>query len=363
MYSDTTINNLRHVESVTPFTFWWLWVIVGVGLTIYGFYIYTSKIVPLRKKEVSDKGFKRNLEYYIAYVPSQESKASHHIVAGACLSLGICIIFGIVVATVIMWIDNPGIHYHHIIFEAGGFAFAVLISLISFWTLWQTKKIEHLQGFDVSDLTALLKHLNKEILRIASDYDAKHHKKAQDYHRFLLVTTNPFLGLLSYPDDEDTNGFLGSLNRLKMIKIAENADKDDKNNSKKFRFEILCADETRMEEFHKEFFLKKEGSVVTEELKEKINHNTALTEDYLKQFMTPETPDIVHRRKEIPKFPQFAIVGNMVFEFTLEARAPFTEVTETHIVMDRKRCDMYEETFKLLKMTLPKQAQTDSLSS
>jgi len=356
---DTTIivEPIFNVSSALESLWWWLG--LGFFLLIVGIYVYISRIVPLKKKELSDKGFLRNLEYYIAYVPSDDSKAAHHIVAGVCTSIGFCIVLGICIAAVVIYRDHGGIDFHHIIFESAGLVFAFLISGISFWTLWQTKKIEHLQGFNVTDLTSLLKLLNKEVNRIAADYDSKHHKKALDYHRFFLITANPFLGILSYPDDDDTNSFLGSLNRLKTIKVIEKSNQ----NTDKFKFEIICANKENMKDFHLDFYSKREinqnkfetveNIELPKETKEKIENANVITENLLEEFAY-DSHSIVTRVNSVPKFPQFAIIGNTVFEFTLETTSPFTEVTETHIVVDRKRADMYEETFKLLKKTLDK---------
>jgi hypothetical protein len=335
----------------------WLWLGFGIFLILIGLYIYASRIIPLKRKELIDKGFIKNLEYYIAYVPSDDSKAWHHIVAGVCTSIGICLVIGVGIAALIVCQDHDGMDFHHVIFESSGLVFAIFISGISFWTLWQTKKIEHLQGFNVSDLSALLKHLNKEIKRIIDDYNSKNNKRALDYHRFFLITSNPFLGLLSYPNDEDTQNFLGSLESLKTIKVIEQSNK----NTDKFRIEIVCVDEEHMKIFHTEFYSnrekkqnnngKKKNNDLSDEVKEKIQKANSITENLLKEY---NGHNIITRVKEVPKFPQFAIVGNKVFEFTLEARSPFTEVTETHIVVDRKRADMYEKTFYLLKNTLSK---------
>ncbi len=311
------------------------WIILGTVLTVIGIYYYIFKIWLKNRIDFKDKGFFRNISNIIAYVPTNNSKELPHIIAGVFLTFGLSILIGLFTSLIINRIDSNELNFHGVFITTAGFVFGIIISTLSFWTLWQTKKIEHLQGYKITQFLSLIDNLNKELEIVINDYrDNKHSVKR--HHRFFLITTNPFLGLLSFPDKKETESFIGKLNELKTI-IQRNS----KGTSGSFRFEIICASLSKMDDFHKFFFGNNQ---------DKINEINTETEKLLSNF---ENFSILTRKSEIPQFPQFAIVGNTIFEFTLDARAPHTEVSETYVVTDRARCEMYEKTFELLKNSLP----------
>lgn len=326
---------LKHLPDNISFWFW-----IGLLLTIYSLLSY-RKIWQTHKKDLHEKSFLKSLEYIISHIPSSESRPWKHVKAGMSFCIGICLLGGSTIGVVF---NNQNINVHALSITAAGLVFAVLISFISFWTLWQTKRIEHIQGYRITHFRSLITKLNEEMKYLVSDYAVANEKNAQDHHRFLFITTNPYLGYLSFPNEEPTEEFKNLFHSL--VDHVRESLVSQASNHNQIRVEIVCGNLRALHKFHLDFYNGKPDGVA------KAKKATREIEARFKSINDMTQGKVLRRVRNIPRSPQFAIVGNTLFDFTLDARAPYTEISETNIVADRKRCDIYTHTFNLLRDSL-----------
>jgi len=95
----------------------------------------------------------------ISHVPNEKDPALPHILAGVFACLGICLLLGVLVASLLS--GNQNVNSHNIALTTGALVFAVLISTVSFWTLYQNAskrcKVHSLTAFRLSSLVLLNK--------------------------------------------------------------------------------------------------------------------------------------------------------------------------------------------------------------
>jgi hypothetical protein len=297
---------------------------------IYFFYRNSLLGVPLRGK----------LSYLISRVPDEDSPAWPHVLGGVLMCLGFCLLVGSYVA--LMPFVSADFNRHSTALTAGGLMFAVLISAVSFWTLWQTKKIEQIQGSNVGSFRELIEMMVRDMESLSDDFRANNNR-VREHHRVFLVTTNPYFGKLSFPFDKVTQKFEDAMSHnAKHVKSSSSPDRTEG-----FQMEVLCGDLSAIVKFHQIFYRGK-GEVVAATDDNQVVKASQDTEAFIRRLNEDAGCEIVHRAQRVPK-TQFAIIGNVVYEFILEAPGFQSEIHRARRIGDKVACDRFLETFRLLK--------------
>ncbi len=317
----------------------WIWSMISVALIIAGllmyFYIWRSN-----KDALSCFSFRDKVMCLVSHVPDDESPAWPHVFAGVMASFGFCVFVGVVLAC---W-PTSSLHYDETgtFLAASGFVFAILISVISFWTLWQTRKIERLYGESIEGFKGLTQKIAEEIAKLNDDF-RKHGQKASKHHRIFIVTTNPYFGILSFHGDKEEQDFkLNLLGASDYVKKTS-AQKD----GEKYVLEVICGDSNQIIKFNEHFY--KEHEPGTDSAAE-IKRSNDATEHFIKSIEDNTGAGSIIRTSVIPEV-QFAIIGNVVYEFILlppRKESP-TGIMGARRIADRAICSRFVNQFKVLQ--------------
>ncbi len=307
------------------------WIILGI-LSLLGAVVLYVRMY--RKARTSFMGLKMRvlLSDLISHVDNEDDTALPHIFAGVLGSLGVCLLTGAVIGSALNGAQE--LNTHSIALTSGGLMFAVLISGISFWTLYQTKRIEEIQGSVISSFRGLIEAMTDQLRRVNDDFRLNRFN-AHEHHRVLIVTTNPCFGLLSFPDEKFTEDFADE-----MRHAASNVNRGAEKDGEKYKMEILCGSPEIIMQFHRNFY-KTPGDL-------RIEQKSQKTETFIKVLETEAGTNIVSRANEILN-TQFAIIGNVVFEFVLETPGHETEIHQARRIREKVVCDRFRELFDLLK--------------
>ncbi len=308
------------------------WVLLGgvfliIGLVAYGFLWVTRGRDALRYKPLWLRAL-----HIVAYVPGDESRAWPHVLAGVCSALGVSFI----VATVLIrLVDGNGPASGAALVTTASFVFAVFISAVTFWVLWQTAKLEHQAGFRMFTFLDLIKRTAEDVTRLVDNFGKAHRRQTKPHHRLYLITTNPFFGTLTYPDEVVTTTYRNAILSL----AAACRDSKDTSPGHPIEFQIICGNPAARLSFHQSFFAsEKEPAKLAAKLK--------AAGDRSDQFLSDLTNFGVSV-KFVAKVPptQFMVIGDTVYEFTIESQDQATEILYTDLKEDRKAADRFAQNF------------------
>lgn len=309
-----------------------LWIgALAVALASLGYWRMWSR----RKDLFKGLAFTEILTSLLSHLPDEDSPAYPHVILGVMLLGGI--------ASLATGIANAVItsNSHQMDISAavtiGAATFAVLLSFISFWTLWQTRRIEQLQGSEIQGFDDLIIRITKDIRKISKEAKSLSSGARREHLRVLLITKNPYWGVLSYPDEDFTGQF-----RVAIELLAKQAKEH------LVKFEVLCGRPETIRAFNAEILHQADDNPL---VIERCNDTRKFIEDVSR---LAEGEKIFHEAREIPKL-QFAIVGNVVYEFILSAGVQQSEIHRARCIREKRTCERFVETFEILKNALPLQ--------
>ena len=220
-------------------------------------------------------------------------------------------------------------------------AIAVLFfAAIEIWTLWQAKRIAFDKGYIVSDFKTLIRQLTEELKlmeqSIRIDYELQPERQI---HRFYAVAPHFFFGMLSFPRERITRDYRNALVDLCEVRGAC---------TESFPIDIICSDDASIHEWHMKYFrLSRDKDAKIKSADETFN---ALLNDMDREARRPDETDysIFSRMEDVPKV-QFMIIGNKLFEFTMNSANNSTNIFNTQVVSDARLCDAYIEQYKFIK--------------
>jgi hypothetical protein len=185
--------------------------------------------------------------------------------------------------------------------------------------------------------------LNEELTHLISSYTITYNHKAQAFHRVYLVTTEPFLGSLSYHDLDQWKLFRTHLETLSSLR-AESIRQPSVN--RYFEFHVVCGDAQSIKGFHQSFY---SGSGKTpDEIARSAQRANDDIDRYNSMVKDAGGDGPFYRTNKIPPV-QFMVIGNKLFEFTLESQGSMTEIFNTQVVHDTRFCKNYIETFDVFR--------------
>lgn len=281
--------------------------------------------------ELKGRSLLKKIGFVISHLPRDDTPAWPHVFGGTFLSGGIALLSGAAAYTFL----DVGKHYA---LELASFVFALFVATIAFWTLWQTRRLDIRIGQEIDGFPDFIQKLTGDLEALRNGaYGSE--KLSPTRFRFLLVTHNPYFGLLSLPGTKVTENFESA-----VLKVAGRVPHG-------FRMEIICADDEKLQEFHVGHFLGRglEATVATE----RATLATKATKKFLNDLSekSGSNSKSVRQTGSVPSV-QFAIIGNRTYEFFLESAAGPTEVHRVQLVDERRTADRYVEFFDLLAKRL-----------
>lgn len=317
--------------------------LIVVGMLTY-FYLYSTYRVLREDKTTSEA-----IIDIISHVPEAGARPGPHILAGVSLVCGVSLSLAAMISDIVA----PAKEFVAYLVSLSSLMIAAAFSSISMWTLWQARRLEFQAGYKIHDFYQLISKLNCELELLLSSLRGHYQMKSQPFHRVYLITTQPFLGMLSYPNSDATNKFKGLVHQCADAHYKTVFEYNHKNCDSYFDFHILCGDNTLLKNFHEKFYDNKSGYdekkiiSLSQEVEKEIQDINDRAErangvdNRIKKDLGP-----FHRVKVIPSV-QFMVIGNKLFEFTLEAGNSQSEIFNTQVVHDSRYCESYINNFRL----------------
>lgn len=309
-----------------------LFIGLAAGCAVCGFLLY----LPIYGRLAEKRSILRDIPRLIAHVP--DASAGHHIAAGVLLFSGLSLLAGAGYSQLFC----SKLDWNSYLATSSGLMLGFFTLILSFWTLWQTKRLERLQGERIDRFDSLIKIIGKEIEDMIARY-LQGHDRSSDLFRVCIVTNNPYFGVITYPNGDVTIAFSATMNNLcKHIQNyrVKKAKKSRLATDKGFRLRIVCADSVNLSTFNKQYFDAADGQAGLEEVNKQ-------SESFLGEICSLLGAECVTRLPIVLPDVQFVIVGNVVYEFVLEApedqnQDRGTNICHTRRVEDQALADRYE---------------------
>jgi hypothetical protein len=320
------------VQSCGDQVFWLIaWATTFLGLFLY-YRIY--RILPDRS------GFFGEIPRLIAGVSASTVKARQHIWAGAFLFAGLSLIVGM--GTADFFPDHADIRS----FKStnAGLVLGILTLFLALWTLYQTKRLERLQGEGIKGFDTLVGAVRKEIDSLIQRWDDSR-DRSSDVFRLYMITNNPYFGVNSYPGKPVSLDYASSLKKLaERVKTQRLKTKENE-----FKFRIICADKVTIDIFNANYEDRGTYDKAT-----RNQESEALIQDLI-EFLGD---DAFYRLPHVIPAVQFIVVGDVVFEFILESpdskasRARGSDIIHTTRIDDRLVAERFERYIEFLGAVL-----------
>ena len=266
----------------------------------------------------------------VSHLPEAKAGPTMHVAGTVLLLSGLCIAIALVLADLLF----PGGELTTGVLGVASILLSISFSIISMWTLWQTRRIDFTAGYKIADFGDLIAAANDEIEKVLASYRL-YDFQAQPFHRFYLVTTQPFFGMLSYPTSAQTAQF-----KSHLIQLADYSKK-----ASPFDMHLLCGDKEAVKQFHAQMVDRLK--LLDDEKKRKREAYDLEVENAISDLVARSGAGVVVRRPKVPPV-QFMIVGNKLFEFTLETGNVQSEIFNTQVITDSRYSAAYIEVFKML---------------
>ncbi len=271
----------------------------------------------------------KQLPSIIAHVHHRKVTLAHHIVAAIFAFSGFSLIAGFLWAKTFSS-QEPTASY---MMTNAGLALGVLTVVLAIWTLNQTMRLERLQGERIDRFDELINKITTELRDLMRRYDESR-DKALGLFRVILVTNNPFFGVVSYRGMPVSNHFKNAFDAL-ADQIKAQREQPDSG----FKVKLICANSSVLAQFVDLYFEETESSEMASE---------AFIESLSERM---GTESVVRAPIKISE-AQFAVVGDVVFEFLLEApalvpdkkvrKARGSNIRATNRIEDRDAADRFE---------------------
>jgi hypothetical protein len=293
----------------------------------------------------------RTLVDLFSHVPEVSAGPLCHVVAGVSLVTGLA---ALVAAIALDAFGDQRVYLEDLI-SFTGLMLAISFSSVTLWTLWQTRRIDYQAGYKIFDFRHLIEQLNREIDDLLRSFHETYSGRAQPFHRVYLVTTEPFLGRLSYPHHSCSETFLANLRKLadaSALSLEAHGATDA------LRFEVLCGDTVTIRNFYNNFY--RQSHLPQEKIENRVQDTEADIANMNARLAKVGSSGPFYRVSRLPPL-QFMVVGNKLFEFTLESQKSMSEIFNTQVVHDTRFCTKYIQTFEIMKDSFCGKAPTIAL--
>lgn len=302
-----------------------------VGLWTYT-YIYIKHITHLRYERLHARAVS-----LFSHVNADDATATPHIIAGLSTMVGLIGLITLAIVAI-----QPFAEVDASLMLSLFSALTVLFfAATEIWTLWQTRRISHERGHKIDTFPQLIARLAKDLEKLEKAIRKDFKNKPHDHHRLYIVAPHFLFGMLSHPDADETIKYKEALTRLfERRRVCETP----------FPIEVICGTDFEIIAWHK-------GHIKDADSDELQTKNDEF-EQYLKYLdergtREGETGSFFTRISPVPDV-QFMIIGNTLFEFTMNSKNKNTEILNTQVMYSRRTCESYINQFKFIKNIAPK---------
>jgi len=271
----------------------------------------------------------------ISHVPNETVTAWHHVRLGLLLVLG----FGIVGALLWTSLSAGDMTANSYIATSVGVMIGLLALPFTLWTLYQTKRLERLQGEPIQRFDQLIKAMTTELRRLKLLYEENKDRSSSAF-RLCLVTNNPFFGVITYPDKTESRDFRLAVEGIAACIRDHRNQRPERRKGQGIVMKVICANESRLAEFNARYF----DASAAEELKAA---NIA-SEKFLTDLIGDVGEGAIVRIGTAVGEAQYAVIGDVVFEFLLEsphgpgAKTRGSDIASTTRIEDKAAADRFE---------------------
>jgi hypothetical protein len=290
------------------------------ALFVYSYFIYQR-----HKAAFAGATFVDRLLSAFSHVDDPNSGPLAHIFAGILLLIGLASLVSAITLLLIRPL-NFDLSVTLSVFSA---VTVIFFGTMDIWNLWQTKRLFFRQGYVVPDFKALIVQITDEINVMRKSIALDYNGIPQQHHRIIGISPQFYFGMLSYPNSDEELNYRNALTNVCSIKASASG--------RSLPITIACGDVETINDWHKRFYLgdpdfANKCSKANEKF-ERLIEDMAFAADV-------KNDTLFTRIKGIPSV-QFLIVGNKLFEFTMNSGDHKTEIYNTQVLSDSRQCAAY----------------------
>ena len=305
---------------------WLISFLVGIG-------IYYSVIYRPNKDLFSGMNTWDRLLTVFSHIADSNTTPTPHIFAGVLLLMGTS---GLV-STATVWIARPHPFDLSLVLSVFSGLTVVFFIAVEIWTLWQTRRLFFSQGYVVADFRRLIVQLTEELNLLERSVRIDHKMKPQKHHRVYVVAPHFFFGMLSFPDSKETLDYRNSLTNICALR---------KSCASAFDVQFICSDSDSIAKWHVGFFTERDNP--QQKVQDANTAFEALVQEMDTKGLREGESSMFTRLAHVPNV-QFMVIGNKLFEFTMNSANNSTSIFNTQVLSDSRQCDAYIEQFKFVK--------------
>jgi len=303
-------------------------------------------------------GFSAFIDLF-SHIGRVEANAWGHVLPGVSIVTGTC---GLLTAIVISGLsETENISLALSVFSALTVVFFLIFEL---WVLWQTRRLAFKEGYVIYDFHTLIERITEELEKMNRDIRDKHYSDPKQFHRLYICAPHFFFGILSFPGTHLTTKYLNALKQTCVL-AKEVHDKHEAS----FPVKIICGDKDVISNWHEGFVPKSDNAERASLLDELTNEH----EKHLKAMASPlelnlsETSSFSSRKYASGKTfkhrlirahekakVQFMIIGNTLFEFTMNSENSSTNIYDTQVIHDQRTINAYVNQFNFIAKLVDK---------
>jgi hypothetical protein len=303
----------------------------------------------IRTRIHNDRNFVKQIPSIIAHV--HRVHPAYHILGAILGFSGLSLIAGFLWVALFKKDATAGSY----MMTSAGMALGILTLVLSIWTLNQTMRLERLQGEAIERFDQLILTMVEDLRALLKRYKTSQ-DKSSDLFRVILVTNNPFFGIISYRGENEAQEFKNAFDALAdLIKDEKAKDHDESG----FYVKLICAEETGLKDFTAPYFEPGDNDSEDrkEELQKKGDNVVKESEEFIKSLKDRMGAECIVRSPIKISEAQFAVIGDVVFEFLLEPpdtaksswRARGSNINETNRIEDSGAADRFKRFARFLE--------------
>lgn len=313
------------------------YLLLGVSLVIFllGLLSYYHLIYAPHKSFFAGKSAWDRIYTAFSHIDDSKTGPVPHIIAGVLTLTGTS---GLVSIVVVRLFDSE--FRVSILLSVFSAITVIFFAAMEIWTLWQTRRIFFGQGFVVNDFKKLIQLLTEELNLLDNSIRVDHKFLPQQNHRVYAVAPHFFFGMLSFPGSTEERDYKNAL--LNICELKERCA------SNTFDLQIICHDELSIEKWHEDYYASVAEDARNELIEDANRKFEGLVADMDKAVYGNKNGSIFTRLSNVPNV-QFMVIGNKLFEFTMNSKNTSTSIYNTQVISDSRQCDAYIEQFKFIQ--------------
>lgn len=280
------------------------------------------------KEFFATKSFRSSLKHYFGHVPEQNDTPWLHLFLLLTVVLSVSAAAGLSIIGEVRRLPDALALELSIV----GFVFTCSSACVTFWTLWQTHRIEYHTGYRIVGFRELIVELTRQLQLMEEQVKTSSKAGQRQTHRVLFIAPQPFFGMLSFGwNDNLYQNYEDALSRVAKLRRRH----------REFVFGIICVDTIGLRTFHKDYQQGRSQEWLDESVEAAEKAIVRITE------AAGDGCEVFTRYHSTPG-TEFVVIGNRVYSFAIEAVSGQSEIHETDVKEDRRNADRHARTFKLI---------------